>query len=186
MALQRTTAVWWTQHEVYRERWRYFTKAKTGTHFDKCCDWWPLTEKCVYHLQAQRFQNLFYLHLFTELFHENLSSTARWNTDFVHKALHWALYHVWFQNIFELCNLRGAAYAQDIWDHIIMFYVRTRNTWRVQTSAKAIGSLTLCSILFLQSVNLYSKNIVSVFIQMMLLLHQISTDNHHIPSTQQA
>ena len=44
------------------------------------------------------------LSAFIYMFHEDFSSIIGINKVFVHKTLHWALYHVWFQNIFELYN----------------------------------------------------------------------------------
>ena len=56
---------------------------------------------------TQRFQKLIYLHLFTNCFLKispRLSLLIQFSRSeiFVHKSLHWALFHVWFQNTFEL------------------------------------------------------------------------------------
>ena len=65
----------------------------------------------IYYFYTQSFYKLIYLHLFKLFYYilfiyfiypKGLFILIKLNAEIsVHKALHWALYHVWFQNIVE-------------------------------------------------------------------------------------
>ena len=85
---------------------------------------------------TERFQKLIYLHLFTDCFHENFSSIVGnkysclfstihlpyWciKLSFVHKALHWTLYHVLFRNTVELLSVKVR-----LCPHWILIFIKT-------------------------------------------------------------
>ena len=94
---------------------------------------------------------LIYLHLFTDCFmkislqpSEQIQLTSAIS---VHKALHWALYHVWFQNTFELYAYftscipmlvfcPGGALMPSSWGKGVMFcgWMATRTPFSCETN----------------------------------------------------
>ena len=100
----------------------------------------------MYLCNSQRLQKLIYLHLPTECFMKiSLQSTANANkltyVLSVHKAPHWAHYHVWFKNKSELylCNAK-------LWFivvYIINYYII--NTWHTDQVSKLCMCITDCS-----------------------------------------
>ena len=68
---------------------------------------------CHSNTKMNRLQKLIYLYLFTDCFMQISLQSSEQIID--HKALHWALYHVWFQDKSELYHMNNETVPLQIW-----------------------------------------------------------------------